>query len=98
MPKRIANQKLCSKCQFRIQVEGRYACNYRNVTGRSRIFIDGKMAYDPKYCNKFKKGDKQQEPWRDTYYLGAECDEYTEYRCQKMRKEGHYKNDYRRRG
>ena len=92
MPRRIASQELCSKCKYRIWVEGKVACNYKSITCKSRIFVDGKMSYDPKYCNKFKQGDKEQEAWRDNFYLGSECDEYTDYKCTKIRQEEYGKD------
>lgn len=41
------------------------ACNYLAIMGHSRIFEDGKPTYDPKYCDKYKKGKKIQRVWCD---------------------------------
>ena len=62
--------KTCQKCKYRMgfgsqpgkeqKEKGQcmnVACNYLGIERHSRIFEDGKMAYDPKFCDKFKKGD-----------------------------------------
>ena len=62
--------KTCAKCKYRMgfgsqpskkqKDEGHcmnVACNYIKIMQHSRIFENGEMAYDPKYCDKFEKGD-----------------------------------------
>ena len=39
------------------------ACNYLGITGKSRIFEDGKMAYKPEYCDKFVPGEADPNGW-----------------------------------
>ena len=42
------------------------ACNYMQIEKHSRIFKNGKMAYDPKYCDKYEEGDAiSLEEWRE---------------------------------
>jgi hypothetical protein len=53
-------KKLCSTCKYRGAMEQKISCNYMTCTGHSRIFQDGKMAYDPKYCDKYEKGRKKK--------------------------------------
>ena len=59
-------KQVCARCQYRMRAgasPGRdgysdynYCCNYLEIEGHSRIFEDGKMAYDAKYCDKYKRG------------------------------------------
>ena len=62
--------KTCQKCKYRMgfgsqpgkeqKEKGQcmnVACNYLCIEKHSRIFKNGKLAYDPKFCDKFKKGD-----------------------------------------
>jgi len=39
------------------------ACNYLGITGKSRIFKDGEMAYKPHLCDKFVPGDVDPGGW-----------------------------------
>ena len=50
-----ADAKLCARCMYRSGNEV-HGCNYKLITGKSRIFVDGKMSYPKEYCNKFEEG------------------------------------------
>ena len=54
-----ATQATCIKCKWRSGIKGQcnVTCDYRDRTGKSRIFEDGKLAYDPKYCDKYEEGE-----------------------------------------
>ena len=65
-----ATSKTCEKCKYRMgfgsqpskkqKDEGKLmnvACNYAKIMQHSRIFENGEMAYDPKFCDKFERGD-----------------------------------------
>ena len=47
------------RCQSEITANNNIACDYFARCGHSRIFEDGKMTYDPKYCDKFEKGPRE---------------------------------------
>ena len=51
---------ICRMCKYRAAVPNE-VCDYWNITKRSRVFEDGKLAYDPAYCDKFERG-KRIEP------------------------------------
>ena len=61
--------RICASCRYRQgfgsqpgkeQTEAghnmNFACNYQKIEGHSRIFVEGKLAYDPKFCDKYKRG------------------------------------------
>ena len=50
-------ESICRMCKYRSGEQGD-VCNYWNITHSSRIFVDGKMAYDPEYCDKFERGKR----------------------------------------
>lgn len=60
------SKRVCARCQYSMRAgasPGRdgendfnYCCNFLSIEGHSRIFEDGKLAYDPHYCDKFKRG------------------------------------------
>jgi hypothetical protein len=80
-------KKLCSTCKYRGGTDQKISCNYMTCTGRSRIFQDGKMAYDPKYCDKYEKGETDTS-YRDINIVPQQAkDEYWDYKCVKIRKE-----------
>lgn len=80
------NRKNCSRCKYRTKIGNSMACNYSAIEGHSRIFQDGKLAYDPEYCDKFQKG-AQIIQRKDAVYLRSESDEYMDYKFTKCRKE-----------
>lgn len=51
----------CQKCQYRIGKETKRGlsdfCNYIGITGHSRIFEEGEMAYYPEFCDKYIPGE-----------------------------------------
>lgn len=53
------------------------ACNYLEIEGHSRIFKDGKMRFNPKYCDKFREGVIQTGAWTS--------DNMTEWRQEEER-------------
>ena len=53
------------------------ACNYLSIEGHSRIYENGKKAYDPKYCDNFREGIPQSEQWSS--------DNMTEWRQEEER-------------
>ena len=59
-------------------------CNYLKITGRSRIYENGKKAYNAAYCDKYEKG----KPDRPNIHLGdVEYEEYDKYKVRKIYKE-----------
>lgn len=49
----------CSKCKYRVKsVNGSLArgCNYISITGKSRVFKDGRKVVPDGMCDKFEKG------------------------------------------
>jgi len=52
-----ATPKLCARGIYRSGNENN-GCNYKMITGRSRIFVNGEMSYPKEYCNKFEEGRK----------------------------------------
>ena len=62
-----ATQSRCSKCQYRTRTShgnGGWCCNYITIMGESRIFRDGVEDYDPRYCDKYKKGSQIIRRWQ----------------------------------
>ena len=53
-----ATSTICAMCKYRSGDRERHSCSYWGITGQSRIFKDGKMAYDPQYCDKFERGKR----------------------------------------
>ena len=58
--RKIANG-LCSKCKYRCRFgnfghNGRVACNYIDVAGVSRIFVNGEKVVPDGYCDKYEYG------------------------------------------
>ena len=52
-----ATPEICGMCQYRAGTNDN-GCNYWRIEGVSRIFSEGKLQYDPHYCNKFKRGKR----------------------------------------
>lgn len=78
------SEKICSSCKYRINVEQKVSCNYLEVAGHSRIFENGKKAYDPAFCDKYEPG----KPKRADIQIGSrERDEYENYKARKVFKE-----------
>ena len=74
MSKRVlATVERCSACRYHAgfgsqpgkdqKVNQNICCNYWSVKGHSRIFENGRKAYDPKYCNKFEPGEPNNIGW-----------------------------------
>ena len=68
-----ATPAICSRCKYhmgvrsspgRKQTNNNVCCNYFELTGYSRIYENGKLAYDPKYCDKYEKGPSLNEAYR----------------------------------
>ena len=59
MPNKLvkATPEICGMCQYRSGTSDN-GCNYWRIEGISRIFVDGKLKYDPNYCDKFVRGKK----------------------------------------
>ena len=53
-----ATPTICAMCKYRSGDRERNGCNYWAITGKSRIYESGKMAYDPQYCDKFERGKR----------------------------------------
>lgn len=60
-----ATLRVCKKCKYRTgfgsspgkaRERDNYCCNYLAITGHSRIFENGKYAYDAEFCDKFEEG------------------------------------------
>lgn len=54
---------LCDQCVYRCRIcnfghNGRIACNYLDVAGKSRIFVNGKRTIPEGYCDKYKRGEE----------------------------------------
>lgn len=52
---------LCATCKYRFKFgnyghNGKNACNYLDIEGKSRIFEDGKKVVPDGYCDKYEKG------------------------------------------
>lgn len=76
MKKRVDNN-ICASCKYRGFFQQRICCNYLGVTGKSRIFEDGKLRHDPRYCEHYEKGAQNiTDAWTsDSMTLWAEDDE-----------------------
>ena len=54
-----ATPNICAMCRYRSNISSEFGnCEYQAITGHSRIFENGKLAYDPEYCDKFERGAK----------------------------------------
>ena len=53
-----ATPNVCAMCKYRSSLQENGCCNYWNITGHSRIYVDGKEQYDPAYCDKFERGQR----------------------------------------
>ena len=54
-----------SQCRDNTKNFKNVCCNYLRITGKSRIFVNGEKAYDPKFCDKYEAGPEivvEQEP------------------------------------
>ena len=49
------NKNICGMCKYRSGLP-EHGCNYIMVKKHSRVYEDGKLAYDPRYCDKFERG------------------------------------------
>ena len=54
---------LCSKCKYRCRVgnfghNGWVSCNYLDIAGKSRIFVNGEQAIPTGYCDKYEYGEQ----------------------------------------
>ena len=94
-----ATTEVCARCIYhqgvgsqpgKEQSNNNICCNYYWTTGRSRIFEKGKMAYDPKYCDKFEADGKvRSAAWnRDNMTMW-------QHKCKKKEefKKYEYEND-----
>jgi len=93
--KKLNNYALCATCKYRFRFgnfghNGRNACNYLDITGESRVFVEGKKVVPDGYCDKYEKGAKDTsiaERWRNTSFFlankekalkgGAKCTDIT---------------------
>lgn len=97
---RISND-VCRTCKYRMGFGAdpggnngcvnNVVCNYLSVTGHSRIFTDGKMAYDPKFCDKYDPGKRERAP-HELVLTDSGKDEYDLYKGRKIAKERRYPN------
>lgn len=64
------DRKVCKSCKYSMSLTGNgtscnaiknIACNYREKTGQSRIFVDGQLAYSPEYCDKYEKKTRNKK-------------------------------------
>ena len=78
--------KMCTKCQYHGFMGQKISCNYLACEGHSRIFEDGKPAYDPAFCDKFQKG-QMLRPYKDLTIVSTGYEEFTDYKCVKVQKE-----------
>lgn len=62
-----ATHRVCNRCRYSMgfgsqpcnaEAPDNICCNYMEIRGESRIFKDGKMAYNPAYCDKYEKGKR----------------------------------------
>lgn len=79
------NSKVCSRCKYRINVEQKPCCNYIEVEGHSRIFEDGELKYDPKYCDKYCPGARITNC--NIEFHNVEYDEYDQYKADRVGRE-----------
>lgn len=91
------NSEICRSCRYHMgfgsqpdkeqKVCNNVACNYQEVTGHSRIFENGKIAYPPELCDKYEPGEK------DTYFGNfimpkrVDKEEYEKYKIHKVKRE-----------
>ena len=80
------NERTCAKCQYHGFTSQKISCNYLACEGHSRIFEDGQPAYNPAFCDKFKKGEALR-PYKELTLIGANYEEFTDYKCVKVQKE-----------
>lgn len=100
-PIRISDE-VCGSCKYRGLMDGKLSCNYASITGHSRIFEGGQMAFPPNMCNKYDEGP-MIDTRKEIYIFGSEIDEYESYKINKITKErGTYaykeKEKHKRRG
>lgn len=58
---RKIERSLCATCKYRFKFgnyghNGKNACNYLDIEGKSRIFEDGEKVVPDGYCDKYEKG------------------------------------------
>lgn len=94
----IVNPKICKSCKYHIGFgaqPGRLqtgsgenrnvACNYLTITGHSRIFENGELKYDPKYCDKYCPGARITDCNIELH--NVEYDEYDQYKADRVGRE-----------
>ena len=91
--------EICAKCKYHFPfganpghrecINRNIACNYKSITGHSRIFENGKMAYDPEFCDKFEQGEKLPDSgeWSGFKIGDKPVDPFDEYKMDKIMKE-----------
>ena len=64
---RKLSPELCDTCIF-MPVVTENGCSYMTLTGKSRVFEDGKRVVPKGYCDKYKQGEKctSYHSWRAT--------------------------------
>ena len=60
---RKLERSLCATCKYRCKFgnyghNGRIACNYLDVAGKSRIFVNGEQVIPTGYCDKYEYGEE----------------------------------------
>ena len=90
--------EICARCKYHMPfganpghrecMNRNIACNYKAITGHSRIFEKGKMAYAPEFCDKYEEGDVLPDYEWNEFKLGEKpVDLFDEYKMDKIMKE-----------
>jgi len=95
MKKIKVNSDICRTCKYRMgfgsnanhTTRSTVACNYLSLTGHSRIFEDGRLQMDPKFCDKYEPGDKITDFSEFTLLPANEVDEWLLYKMDKIKRE-----------
>lgn len=77
--RKLNNRALCATCKYRCKFgnfghNGQNACNYLDVVGESRVFVDGKQVVPSGYCDKYVKGAQDRsiaERWQRSSFFMA---------------------------
>ena len=103
--KQIKSHDLCACCKYRMgwgsqpskkqKLNNDVVCNYLDIKGHSRVFVNGQRAYDGNiYCDKFEPGDPITNVKRIPFVVLSH-DEFDVYKAEKIireRKKYRYEN------
>jgi len=99
MAKQIkVNPKVCQSCKYHMgfgsqpnsdrPINNNVCCNYLEIMGHSRIFTDGVMQMDPKYCDKYEKGEQLvKRDFANFTIVESDIDEFRDYKICRVKAE-----------